>query len=80
MRRAAAITRRQDRRHVARDAPRVSPAVPGAGGLVAQDRARFVVSRFGTPIGPLWVDAAWPIANRGTNSGVRFSFGIGRTF
>ncbi|MCD4750723.1 MAG: BamA/TamA family outer membrane protein, partial [Thermoanaerobaculales bacterium] len=34
----------------------------------------------GTPIGPLWVDAAWPIANRGTNSGVRFSFGIGRTF
>lgn len=31
-------------------------------------------------LGPLWVDAAWSIAARGTISGVRFSFGIGRTF
>lgn len=36
--------------------------------------------RWSTPVGPLWVDGAWPIANRGENSGARFSFGIGRTF
>lgn len=36
--------------------------------------------RWSTPIGPLWVDAAWPVANRGKNSGARYSFGIGRTF
>ena len=36
--------------------------------------------RWGTPVGPLWADVAWPIANRGTNEGARFSFGIGRTF
>lgn len=36
--------------------------------------------RWTTPIGPLWVDAAWPVANRGVNSGARYSFGIGRTF
>ncbi len=36
--------------------------------------------RWSTPVGPLWVDAAWPIANRGENSGARYSFGIGRTF
>ncbi len=36
--------------------------------------------RWSTPVGPLWVDAAWPIANPGENSGARYSFGIGRTF
>lgn len=36
--------------------------------------------RWTTPIGPLWGDVAWPVAHRGTNSGPRFSFGIGRTF
>jgi len=36
--------------------------------------------RWATPIGPLWGDVAWPVANRGSNSGPRFSFGIGRTF
>ncbi len=36
--------------------------------------------RWGTPVGPLWADVAWPVANRGLNSGARFSFGIGRTF
>jgi outer membrane protein insertion porin family len=36
--------------------------------------------RWGTPVGPLWVDAAWPVADRGRNEGVRYSFGIGRTF
>ncbi|RLE20557.1 MAG: hypothetical protein DRJ65_17975, partial [Acidobacteria bacterium] len=36
--------------------------------------------RWSTPVGPLWVDAAWPVANPGENSGARYSFGIGRTF
>jgi outer membrane protein assembly factor BamA len=36
--------------------------------------------RWGTPVGPLWVDAAWPVADRGRNEGARYSFGIGRTF
>lgn len=36
--------------------------------------------RWGTPIGPLWVDAAWPVAEKGENEGVRWTFGIGRTF
>lgn len=36
--------------------------------------------RWTTPIGPLWLDAAWPVIRAGTNSGARFSFGIGRTF
>ncbi len=36
--------------------------------------------RWSTPVGPLWIDAAWPVANPGENSGARYSFGIGRTF
>jgi outer membrane translocation and assembly module TamA len=36
--------------------------------------------RWSTPVGPLWVDAAWPVVNPGENSGARYSFGIGRTF
>ena len=36
--------------------------------------------RWSTPVGPLWVDAAWPVVKPGENSGVRFSFGMGRTF
>lgn len=36
--------------------------------------------RWTTPIGPLWLDVAWPVIRPGTNSGAQFSFGIGRTF
>jgi outer membrane translocation and assembly module TamA len=36
--------------------------------------------RYSTPIGPLWGDVAWPVANRGISEGPRYYFGIGRTF
>lgn len=37
--------------------------------------------RYATPIGPLWADVAWPVANRGASEpGARFYFGIGRPF
>ena len=37
--------------------------------------------RWSTPIGPLWVDVAWPVANIGISSDKpKFYFGIGRPF
>jgi translocation and assembly module TamA len=37
--------------------------------------------RWSTPIGPLWGDVAWPVANRGISStGPKFYLGIGRPF
>ncbi len=37
--------------------------------------------RYATPIGPLWADVAWPVANRGSSEpGARFYVGIGRPF
>lgn len=37
--------------------------------------------RYATPIGPLWADVAWPVANRGfSEPGARFYLGIGRPF
>lgn len=36
--------------------------------------------RYSTPIGPLWGDVAWPVANRGISDGPKYYFGIGRTF
>ena len=37
--------------------------------------------RYTTPIGPLWADVAWPVANQGYSSdGPKFYVGIGRPF
>jgi outer membrane protein assembly factor BamA len=36
--------------------------------------------RYSTPIGPLWGDIAWPVANQGISDGARYYFGVGRTF
>jgi len=37
--------------------------------------------RYATPVGPLWADVAWPVANRGYSpAGARFYFGVGRAF
>jgi outer membrane protein assembly factor BamA len=37
--------------------------------------------RWSTPIGPVWGDVAWPVANRGISSGgPKFYLGIGRPF
>ena len=37
--------------------------------------------RWATPIGPVWADVAWPVANRGISSAKpKFYFGIGRPF
>ena len=37
--------------------------------------------RYPTPIGPLWADVAWPVANVGISSSKpKFYFGIGRPF
>ena len=36
--------------------------------------------RWATPIGPIWGDVAWPVANPGLNSGPKFYIGFGRPF
>jgi outer membrane translocation and assembly module TamA len=36
--------------------------------------------RWSTPIGLVWADVAWPVANAGDNSGPEFYLGIGRPF
>jgi translocation and assembly module TamA len=36
--------------------------------------------RYATPVGPLWFDIAWPVANTGISEGPKYYFGVGRTF
>jgi translocation and assembly module TamA len=37
--------------------------------------------RYRTPIGPLWADVAWPVANLNVSSpGAKFYFGLGTSF
>ena len=37
--------------------------------------------RWATPIGPVWADVAWPVADVGVSSkNAKFYLGIGRTF
>jgi outer membrane translocation and assembly module TamA len=38
--------------------------------------------RISTPVGPIWADVAWPVANEGvlTSRGAKFYLGIGRPF
>jgi len=36
--------------------------------------------RWATPIGPVWGDVAWPVANPGLNTGPKFYLGFGRPF
>ncbi len=36
--------------------------------------------RLDTPIGPVWADVAWPVADPGPNSGPSYYIGIGRPF
>jgi outer membrane protein assembly factor BamA len=37
--------------------------------------------RLATPVGPLWADVAWPVANRNISSaGAKYYFGLGTTF
>lgn len=36
--------------------------------------------RWATPIGPIWGDVAWPVANAGRNEGPKYYIGFGRPF
>jgi translocation and assembly module TamA len=36
--------------------------------------------RWDTPIGPVWGDVAWPVANRAVSEGPKYYLGIGRPF
>jgi outer membrane translocation and assembly module TamA len=37
--------------------------------------------RLATPVGPLWADVAWPVANRNISSpGAKYYFGLGTSF
>ncbi len=60
------------------DAGNVWEGWSDAGGALAVGAG--IGFRWSTPIGPIWGDVAWPVANPGLNQGPRYYLGFGRPF